>query len=79
MTLSTSLCPLGGSETQKLLKLYHPQETSMDLWPTFLQDVRDFIQCYPTCQKMIPLHAVVKAPRFVLSTESPICAVRKSE
>ena len=65
----------GVQKTLNLLKSYHPEETSKDLWPTFLQDVRDFIQCCPTCQKMIPLQAVIKAPRFVLSTVSPMTRI----
>ena len=65
----------GVQKTLNLLKSYHPEETSKDLWSTFLQDVRDFIQCCPTCQKMIPLQAVIKAPRFVLSTVSPMTRI----
>jgi len=63
----TSLCPLGVQTTLNLLKSYQAEETSKDLWTTLLQDVMDFIQYFPTCQKMILLQAAIKAPRFVLS------------
>ena len=68
--------PIGGSDDSEPIKVVLLlEETSKDLWPTFLLDVRYFIQCCPICQRVILLQAVIEAPRYVLSTVSPMTRI----
>jgi transposase InsO family protein len=67
----------GVDRTMELLIQQHPnqEEISHDQWPNMKSDIRDFIKCCPTCQKMKPLQKVIKASRFTLSTLFPMTRI----
>jgi len=47
-----------------------PDDTKQ--WLTLHRDVRDFVKRCPTCQKMSPVRAVIRATLFVLSHMEPM-------
>jgi transposase InsO family protein len=67
----------GVNRTTELLIQHHPDkdEISPEKWPTLERDVKDFIKCCPTCQKMKPLQMVIRASRFTLSTSYPMTRI----
>ena len=62
----------GVDRTIALMSQYAPDDTSDHNWPTLRQDVRQYIQCCPTCQKMDVRKQVIHASRFVLSALKPM-------
>jgi hypothetical protein len=61
----------GVNKTIDLLIKLFPDDVTLDRWPHFRRDVRDFIRRCPTCQKMSPLQGVIRANPYTLVSYIP--------
>jgi hypothetical protein len=65
----------GVDKTIDFLIQNFPEDTLETVWPDIKHDVRLFVRSCPTCQKMSPLQAVIKATPFYLSTLQPMSRI----
>ena len=63
----------GVERTITNMKFYRPDVC--EDWPTLRQDVREYVQSCPCCQKMSQILPVIAATRFVLSSQAPMMKV----